>query len=693
MMRARPLSALLLVLGACAAEPPPVASPTAEPAPPPATALPPPVAAPVTIKRVVTLQGRPSGSDVATRAADGTVTIAFDILENGRGPHVDATLKIAADGTLDAFDAKGHHTFGAGIEETFARDASREPSARWKSHEESGATTPPAHAFFVPIAPVPDAVGLLAAALLQNGGTLPLLPAGEARIEKIGDQTLTHGADQRHVVGYAIHGLDLVPSYTWMNDDGTWFGSVDAWSSIVPEGFADVVKPLVAMQEAADKRRDVEVAQKLAHRPPPAGLALTHARVLDVAHGKWLADQTIVVVGDRIQAVGPAKTTKVPPGAEVTDLAGRAVIPGLWDMHAHLGTPDGALDIASGVTTVRDVGNEPDKLDDFKARFDAGAAVGPHVYRMGFVEGRGEKAASSRITAETPDEARAAVAFYAARGYDGMKIYNSVKRELIPIITKEAHAHGMTVTGHIPVHVLAHEAVELGYDGIEHVNMLFLNFFATHDTDTRDTTRFTLVGEKAATLDLASKPVQDFLKVLRAHHTVVDPTVDAFEDLLVGKQGRVTPGLEPMAARLPVQVARSFLTGGLPREGKDELYERSYERVLAMVKALADAKVAVVVGTDSLAGLMMHHELALYVRGGVKPADALRMATLDAARAMKKDKESGSVERGKVADLVILDGDPVAHIADLGKVVSTVKSGVVYASTPLYATVGVRPAP
>ena len=156
-------------------------------------------------------------------------------------------------------------------------------------------------------------------------------------------------------------------------------------------------------------------------------------------------------------------------------------------MHAHLGDADGVLDIASGVTTVRDVGNDPDKLDDFKKRFDDGTAVGPHVYRFGFIEGRNEKAASSKVTAETEDEAKAAVEFFAKRGYDGIKIYNSMKPELVPLLAKEAHARGMVVTGHIPVHMLANEAVRAGYDGIEHVNMLFLNFFADHDTDTRDT--------------------------------------------------------------------------------------------------------------------------------------------------------------------------------------------------------------
>jgi hypothetical protein len=296
-----------------------------------------------------------------------------------------------------------------------------------------------------------------------------------------------------------------------MNEDGTWFGSVSPYSSFVPEGWEGAVR-----------------------------------------RGKWLADHAVLVVGDKITAVGPSARVKAPEGAEVIDLAGQAVIPGLIDMHMHLGGVDGVLAIASGVTTGRDVGNEPDTLDDFKNRFDEGTAIGPHLLRFGFTEGRNEKAAASEVTAETVEEARAAVEFYAARKYEGVKIYNSVKTELVPVIAKEAHARGMLVTGHVPVHMLANEAVRAGYDGIEHINMLFLNFFATKETDTRDTTRFTLMGENAAGFDLAGKPARDFFALLRRKKTVVTPTVDAFEDLLVGESGKIIPGLEAVVDRLPV---------------------------------------------------------------------------------------------------------------------------------------------
>jgi hypothetical protein len=268
-----------------------------------------------------------------------------------------------------------------------------------------------------------------------------------------------------------------------------------------------------------------------------------------------------------------------------------------------------------------------------------------------------------------------------------------MKPELVPLLAKEAHGRGMMVSGHIPVHMLANEAVRAGYDGIEHVNMLFLNFFADHDTDTRTPKRFTLVGEKSASFDLSSKPVVDFFNLLKERRTVIDPTLGVFESLLVGEQGKVIEGLEPLAERLPVQAQRTFLLGGLPLDGeKRKTYRASFDKLLEMVKRLHDAKITLVAGTDSLAGLMLHHELALYVRAGLSPAEALRIDTIEAARTMKLDKKSGSIAKGKVADLVVVDGDPLARISDLGAVVSTVRGGVVFASPPLYDAVGVRPA-
>jgi cytosine/adenosine deaminase-related metal-dependent hydrolase len=676
--------------GPSASTPPP-----SDPRPSKATSAPPTSppalgdAAPRVVKRTVIMQTRRSGSSVTKILPDGSLELAYEHFQNGRGPKVEARARIAADGTLASFEAKGKHTMGNVIEESFAVEGTR---ARWKSREEQGEKALAGPAFYMPIASLPEMFGALFAALRKNGGRIALLPEGEARLEQAATTNVRAGGREKRLIAWVITGIDFTPSRLFTEEDGTFFGVVDPWYSYVPEGWEEVIDPLIELQKRLDAARDREIADRVARRPPAAGLAFTGARVLDVEKKRWLADHTLVVVGDKITALGPTKTTKPPAGAEVKDLAGKAILPGLWDMHAHLGQADGALNIASGVTTVRDLGNNPDRLDDFKKRFDEMSAIGPRVLRSGFIEGRGEKAAASEVTAETKEEAAAAVEFYAKRGYEGIKIYNSMKPELVPLLAQLAHAKGMRVSGHVPMSMRAEDTVRAGYDEIQHVNMLFLNFFIDKDTDTRTPLRFSIVAEKGPSLDLQSKPVRDFFKLLIDKKIVVDPTVGVFEELFVGRPGQPPPGFLPMIERLPVQVQRAFRTGGLVvPEGKDETYKQAFVKALEMIKALYDAKIPIVAGTDSIAGLMLHYELELYVKAGIPSGDVLELATLGSARIMKKDKTTGSLARGKDADFFVVDGDPLARIQDLRKVTSVVRGGVVISAADLHATVGVRP--
>jgi imidazolonepropionase-like amidohydrolase len=141
-----------------------------------------------------------------------------------------------------------------------------------------------------------------------------------------------------------------------------------------------------------------------------------------------------------------------------------------------------------------------------------------------------------------------------------------------------------------------------------------------------------------------------------------------------------------------VQVQRRFKTGGLPvPKDKPDLYERSYAKLLAMIKMLHDSGVPIVAGTDDLPGLVLQREIEVYVEAGLTPADAIYTATLGPARVMKRDKHSGSIAKGKDADLVLIDGDPLANIKDIRNVVTTVKSGVVYSSNEVFETVGIAP--
>lgn len=633
------------------------------------------------------MTSRPSGENVTTIHPDGTHESRFRIHQNGRGPEVTTRLTLAADGTIATFDAKGHDEMGKSVAEHFERTGSH---VKWKGLAESGDKEVSSPAFYVPLSPSLEVIALLADAAERAGGKIALLPGGEARLKKTGEAVAKGASGERRIVAWSLTGVELSPTRFWRDEAGAFWGVTDSFFACVPEGFEGAIEDLAEVQRKLQRRDEEETAKKLAHHPPKAGVAFTHVRVLDVEKKKYLADQTVLVEDKTIKAIGPAKTTKVPGGVEVVDGAGKTLIPGLWDMHAHLGQATGELDVASGVTTARDLGNDPDQLDDYKKRFDDGTAIGPHLLRSGFIEGRGENAAASKVTAETEAEAKAAVELFAKRGYEGIKIYNSMKKELVPVLAKAAHDRGMRVSGHVPVHMRAEDVVRAGYDEIQHVNMLFLNFFIDEKTDTRTPLRFSIVAERGASLDLAGKPVKDFVALLLAKKTVVDPTLNAFENLFADRLGEQSRSIALVADRLPVQLRRQYLTGGIPvPDGKDQTFKDSFKATQKMVKLLFDAGVPIVAGTDSLPGIMLHRELELYAEAGLSNADVLAIATIGSARVMKLDKKTGSIAVGKVADFALVDGDPLAKISDLRRVVTVVRDGVVFSSADVYESVGV----
>jgi hypothetical protein len=204
--------------------------------------------------------------------------------------------------------------------------------------------------------------GFLVRAALAAGGQLTILPAGEVRVEKVAEVEVTAGGETRTLSGYRVSGLAFAPDYQWMNPDGTWFGTVRPWRSVVPAGWETAVDRLNAERFAIERAWLEALATAHVHRPPAAGLAYVHARVLDVEKGRWLEDQTVVVAGATNTAVGPSRSVKLPRGAEVVDLTGQALNPGLVDMHTHQEPIDGMLNIASGVTTVLDLGGDHDEL-------------------------------------------------------------------------------------------------------------------------------------------------------------------------------------------------------------------------------------------------------------------------------------------------------------------------------------------
>ena len=173
---------------------------------------------------------------------------------------------------------------------------------------------------------------------------------------------------------------------------------------------------------------------------------------------------------------------------------------------------------------------------------------------------------------------------------------------------------------------------------------------------------------------------------------MVDPTLAVFEEMFTARAGSVSPGYAMITDRLPPQVRRYFMTGGLPvPEGMEERYRASFRKMLELVAELHRSGVRIVAGTDAWAGFALHRELELYSQAGIPNADVLRIATLVPAQILKRDKDLGTIEPGKLADLILVDGNPLENISDIRRVVTVVKDGIVFDPRALYGEVGVRP--
>jgi hypothetical protein len=641
---------------------------------------------PDTIRWTIVIGSRHAGVYKRWIEADGELRYFMEFDDRGRGPRMETHLRLGPGGLPVWLASTGHDYFKASLASRFSI---RNDTARWEIQQESGEMAVSGPVFFTS-GGVDD--GLMIGAALAHGGELQLVPEGRIRVERVGELQVRAGERTRSVVQYEISGKGFEPQTTWLTPEGRYFASGSGWSGTVEIGWEETLPQILQAQEARRELRHATAARRLARRPT-GPLVFRNISIYDADARTILRNQSVVVSGNRISAVGDDISVPVPAGAEVVDGYGRTLLPGLWDMHTHNNLLDGPMHLAAGITSVRDLGNDTTIVVDLHRKWESGETLGPRLITSGFIDGPGPFAGPTGLKASTEAEARAAVDTYARLGMEQIKVYSSLDPALLPVIIEQAHQHDMRVSGHIPWPLLAEQAVRRGIDELQHANFLVLNFLG--DTiDTRTPARFNAPASMTADLDLTSAPVQEFVQLLKERDVVIDPTVAIFEGLLTARAGEPTPGFESVIHRFPPDVRRQMKGGGLPvPEGMDERYRASFGKMLDFVALLHRTGIRIVPGTDSWAGFTLHRELELYVQAGIPITEVLYLATLGSARIARRDDRLGSISVGKLADLVMVEGDPSLSISDLRRTRLVVKDGVVYDPNALYAEFNIGPVP
>ncbi|NGZ87551.1 amidohydrolase family protein [Duganella sp. SAP-35] len=641
---------------------------------------------------IISENAKQIGEQVVERGDDGLTKVAFSYKDNGRGPDLAEQFRLGADGTMTEYSVKGNSTFGAVVDEHFTRKGDQ---AEWTSTSEKGNKTVSGPAAYLPLNGSFEVESIAIAALAAAPeGKLPLLPSGTLS-QRVLDSVEVTGPDGRKqtVRLLAQTGVGLSPSFYWATsgDKPRLFGVIiPGFANMLEQGWQAAAPELAARQKAAESKMLADVAARLQH--PLTGLTVVrNARVFDSEKAVVGPASDIYVLRGRITAVLPAGSP-VREADNSIDAGGRIVLPGLFDLHAHVDRWSGALDMSTGVTSVRDMGNDNKQLQAMLDETAAGRLLAPQVVPAGFLEGESPFSANLGFVIKDLPAAQSAIDWYAERGYPQLKIYNSFPKAILKDTIAYAHQRGMRVSGHIPAGLRAQDALDAGYDEIQHINQVLLNFLVKPDTETRNLNRFVLPSEKVADLDFNSKPVKDFVALLAKKQISIDPTLATFA-FLKQRDGDMNEPYAAVASHMPPDVARGFSVGTMKIDGDATLkrYEKSYAKMVQFVGIMYKAGVPIVAGTDDIAGFTLHSELALLVKAGLTPAQALQVATRNGARYTRTSNDRGSIVAGKLADLVLVDGDPTKNIEDVRKVSAVITRGFLIYPAEIDAALGIAP--
>jgi imidazolonepropionase-like amidohydrolase len=442
-------------------------------------------------------------------------------------------------------------------------------------------------------------------------------------------------------------------------------------------------------------------ALSLPQAPPPQAprpLVFTHVTVLDMTGAPAQHDRTVVITGERITGIGQSAGVRTPPGAQVVDATGKFLIPGLWDMHVHWFHQDYLpLFLANGVTGIRIMWGMPFH-DQWRQEVEQGTLRGPRMAISSPIVDGPRPIWPGSIPVKDGAEGRQLVIRMKQGGVDFIKVYSRLPREAYFAIADEAKKQGIPFAGHVPDAVSAMEASDAGQKSIEHLTGVLVAC-STREEELRKgreeawskippgqafPDRASLRPLNRLTLDTFSpeKAKALFARFVQ-NHTWQCPTFVAQRNMAFIQDPAIHD--DPRVRYMPPGIASGWDPAGdfrlKDRTQEDvELAQAAYRKNKELIGPMRRAGVEFLAGTDAInpycfPGFSLHDELTLLVEAGLSPMEALQAATLNPARYLGKDKDLGTVEKGKLADLVLLEANPLEDINNSRKIEAVVFGG------------------
>jgi imidazolonepropionase-like amidohydrolase len=639
---------------------------------------------------------QPIGEEKYSVLRDGDelqLAVSFHFNDRGQDVPLSAFVRMAQDLAPRSMEVHGDMARGTPIDDTVLVEPSKiltRINDEWRSSER------PAQ-FFTIATYAPAALQMVLLRKWQTAGgpkKFQTFPAGELAIEDRGPDEFSVNGTKVNLERFSVADLTWGRETLWLDAQSrlaavvTVDGEYDHFEAIRPE-YEEDLGSFVQRAATDEMAALAELSKSFRSGNTQGTLALVGGTLIDGTGAPPVKDSAVVIQHGKILSAGPRGKVALPKDAQVLDVTGKTVIPGLWDMHAHFEQVEwGPIYLAAGVTTVRDCGNEFEFITAVREAINSGRGVGPRLLLAGIVDGSGPLALGvARV--DTPEQGREWVHRYHDAGFNQIKIYSSVKKESLEVVTAEAHKLGMTVTGHIPEGLTGFDGVNAGMDQINHITYI-VRMMAPDIPGGRGAANSPETLKAFRNFDPNSEQSQKAIQFLKSHGTVVDPTLAVFE--MFQRTGRkplesFEPGVAKVAPALSVQLRNVG-----PAPARADLGQAQFAAELKAVSALHRAGVPIVAGTDqTVPGHSLHRELELYVEAGFTPMEALQAATLVPAKVMGLEKEIGTIEAGKRADLLILAANPLDNISNVRRTETVIQGGVVYNCATLWRSVGFQP--